>query len=318
MKGKLRALMPGMRWVPHDIPSQENPTKKPKSRNPFSLRASEPDHGSLRPRKSTISLTSEPDAEIDTRTHAQGQSIFFARLPIELRRMVYEYVMGEETVHLTLSAKKKFGHFLCDAREEVGLGGEVAGSMENERDCWCRVLVGGRKSERLGGACANMLRVCRRMYSEAVPHLYRPHIFSILHLTHLLYLPSRVPSQRLDSIRTLRLRWHIRALPYLRRGGRLAYREDTANWERGWAIIAGMQGLRDLYVVLVDSSPQDLWERNWLELEEQLLTPVKKVTKPTWFELMLPYATCRTEWDMEESRVRLRKPDGDVNDEEVS
>ncbi|CAO2651866.1 Nn.00g001490.m01.CDS01 [Neocucurbitaria sp. VM-36] len=310
MKAKFRGLLPGIRWTPHDIPSPDASTsKKSKSRNPFSLRPSDPYHGELRPRKSTISLTSEPDAELDRRTHAQGQSIFFARLPIELRRMVYEYVMGEETVHLTLGTKKKFGHFICEARD-----GKVEGG---ERECGCRVLVGGRESERLSSACARMLRVCRRMYSEAVPHLYRQQVFSLLHITHLLYLPSRVPSQRLDSIRTLRLRWAVRALPYLTRGGRLAYREDTANWERGWAIIAGMQGLRDLYVVLVDPSPQSLWERNWLELEEQLLAPVKQVTNPGWFELMLPYASCGTDWDMEESRVRLRKPDGgDVEEED--
>ncbi|KAJ4376162.1 hypothetical protein N0V83_001443 [Neocucurbitaria cava] len=226
MKAKLRGFLPGMRWVPHDIPSPtDSTTKKSKSRNPFSLRPSDPYHGELRPRKSTISLTSQPDPELDRRTHAQGQSSFFARLPIELRRMVYEYVMGEETVHLTLGTKK--------------------------------------------------------------------------------------------NIRVLRLRWAIRALPYLRRGGRLAYREDTANWERGWAIIAGMQGLRDLYVALVDPSPQPLWERNWLELEEQLMVSVKQVKRPGWFELVLPYASCGTEWDMEDCRVRLRKPEGeDVEDED--
>jgi hypothetical protein len=87
----------------------------------------------------------------------------------------------------------------------------------------------------------------RNRYSEFIPHLYRPHAFSLLHITHLLYLPSSLPPQRLAQIRTLRLRWAIRALPFLRRGPsqRLAYYEDTANWVRGWGIIAGMEGLRD-------------------------------------------------------------------------
>ena len=155
-------------------------------------------------------------------------------------------------------------------------------------------------------------------YSESIPHLYRPHTFSLLHLTHLLYLPSRLPQPRINSIRTLRLRWAIRALPYLRRGPtqRLAYREDTANWERGWGILAGMKGLRDLYVVLVDPSPQGMWERSWVELEEQLLAPVREVKGPRWFEVVLPFATCRTDWDMGESRVVLRKPEGGGVEEE--
>ena len=163
-----------------------------------------------------------------------------------------------------------------------------------------------------------LIQHCINRYSEAITHLYRPHTFSLLHLTHLLYLPTRLPQQRLNTIRTLRLRWAIRALPYLRRGPthRLAYREDTQNWERGWSIIAGMTGLRDLYVVLIDPSPQDMWERNWLELEEQLLAPVKEVTRPKWFELLLPFASCKTDWDMGESRVVLRKPAGGVVEED--
>ena len=100
-------------------------------------------------------------------------------------------------------------------------------------------------------------------YSEAIPHLYHPLTFSILHITHLLYLPSRLPTPRLHSIRHLRLRWSIRALPLLRRGPsrRLAYPEDTANWARGWSILADMQGLRELCVVLIDQSRDDMWER---------------------------------------------------------
>jgi hypothetical protein len=130
-------------------------------------------------------------------------------------------------------------------------------------------------------------------------------------MTHLLYLPTRIPHQRLNSIRTLRVRWAIRALPCLRRGPSqsVAYREDTLNWERGWSIIASMTGLRDLYVVISDPSPQGIWERSWVELEEQLLRPVKEVTRPSQFELMLPFSSCSTDWDMGESKVTLRTPE---------
>jgi hypothetical protein len=64
--------------------------------------------------------------------------------------MVYEYVMGEETIHLTMGSKKRFGHFVCE--DEAG-----------GRECGCRVLVGGREGERLSSACVRMLRTCRRM-----------------------------------------------------------------------------------------------------------------------------------------------------------
>jgi hypothetical protein len=323
----LLSRLPGIRWTPHDIPSAEPAPSKPKSRNPFSLKVSPPEHGTVRPRASTISLTSEPDVDIDARTHAQGQSDFFARLPMELRRMVYEYVMGAEIVHLTLSTKKKrFGHFLCD-------------SEGDGREYMCRVLVFGKKGTRLYNGGPTILRACRRMYvffclsdcgydgivktdrvlqsrySEAISYLYSAHTFSLLHITHLLYLPSSIPQLRLNSIRTLHLRWAIRALPYLSRGpsNRIVYREDTANWEKAWAIISSMQGLRHLRVVLMDPSPQQLWQLNWLDVEDTLLDSVRTVTKPRDAVVVLPYPTCRTDWDMGDSTVRLRIP-GDESD----
>ncbi|KAH7380219.1 hypothetical protein DE146DRAFT_625156 [Phaeosphaeria sp. MPI-PUGE-AT-0046c] len=253
MKSRLLALFPNTRWVPSDLPLQDT-TKgksKPRSRNPFVSSSSTRLRG----------IAPLPNAPLDARTHAQDQSMFFAKLPLELRTMVYEYLMGEGVVHLTMGSKKRFGHFVCED--------EQGGS-----ECRCRVLVGGGKEGgRLDEGCT--------------------------------------PQPRLDTIRTLRLRWAIRALPYLRRGPsqRLAYREDTANWEHGWAIIASMAGLRDLYVAIIDPSPQEIWERNWIELEEQLLSPVKMVTSSDWFELLLPFHRCRTDWDMGESRVVLRRPE---------
>ncbi|KAL7778233.1 hypothetical protein CFE70_004910 [Pyrenophora teres f. teres 0-1] len=245
-KALLLSRLPGIRWAPHDIPSSEPSSSKPKSRNPFSLKSSTLDNVTPRPRKSSkpISFRSKPNVKMDARAHTQQQSLFFALLPIELRRIVY---------------------------------------------------------------------------SEAISHLYRPHIFSLLHITHLLYLPSSLSQPRLNSIRTLHLRWAIRALPYLRRGpaNRIAYREDTANWERGWQIIAGMEELRNLFVVLIDPSPQRLWEISWLDLQDLLLESVKDVKRPKEAVVVLPYPSCVTEWDSADSCVTLRSPiDGMVDQAE--
>lgn len=100
-----------------------------------------------------LSLSSEVDEELDARTHAQGQSAFFMMLPVEIRKIVYEYVVGEETVHF-LFAKKRFGHFICKRGEGEG---------EGDGECGCKVLVGGSRCERLDGAGLRMLVVCRRM-----------------------------------------------------------------------------------------------------------------------------------------------------------
>ena len=153
MRARFRGLIPGANWVPHDLPSQNQADQKKRPhRSLFSLKASsDPQHGELKPRKSTISLRSEPDPEVDARTRPQAQSRFFALLPLEIRQMVYEYVIGEENIHLTFSAKKKFGHFICGGQHLEG------------RDCGCRVLVGGKDSDKLNSGGARMLRSCRRL-----------------------------------------------------------------------------------------------------------------------------------------------------------
>ncbi|KAF2185867.1 hypothetical protein K469DRAFT_575050 [Zopfia rhizophila CBS 207.26] len=311
MKGRLLLdCLPSIRWVPSDIPN-EGSQRRSRSRG-FAKRHMKKGSGTsptppIHRRKSTLSITSTPDPELDARTNAQGQSTFFEKLPLELRQMVYELVVGEEVVHLTLGAKGRFGHFLC---EEGGLG------LGLGWECSCRVLVGGRECRRLDHHLLSFLTTCRRMYSEAIPILYKSHTFSLLHATHLLYLPNRIPIPRINTLRTLRLRWTIRALPYFRRpmSKKYAYPEDTANWQRAWQIIASMNGLRDLYVVLVDSN--NIWEQKWLEMEGQLLEPVKLVIQPRWFELWLPYARSGVGWDMGGSSCRLRKPERPDSEEE--
>jgi hypothetical protein len=133
MAPKFLTHLPGLRWVPHDIPPRAAPKR---SRNPFSS-ASRDRAGSL---KADLHARDAP-------TLAQGQSVFFARLPAELRKMVYGYVMGAATVHLTMGSRKRFGHFVCDA----------------EGECRCRVLVGGKEGARLDEGCVALMRTCRRM-----------------------------------------------------------------------------------------------------------------------------------------------------------
>jgi hypothetical protein len=86
------------------------------------------------------------------------------------------------------------------------------------------------------------------------------------------------------------------------------------NWERGWGIIAGLQGLKNLYVAVVDPRIHNMWQGSWLEFEELLLKPVKEVVRPRTFELMLPFASCGVGWDMGESRCVLRKPQNRVEE----
>jgi hypothetical protein len=49
----------------------------------------------------TTEMTCSGEAMV--RTYEQVQSMFFGKLPLELRRLVYEEVLGGEVFHLTVN-----------------------------------------------------------------------------------------------------------------------------------------------------------------------------------------------------------------------
>lgn len=73
-----------------------------------------------------------------------------------------------------------------------------------------------------------------------------------------------------------------------------------------------MRGLRELYVVLVDPSPMEMWERSWVEVHGRLLESVRgleRVGGLRWCEVVLPYESCSVEWEGgSTSVVKLRRP----------
>ena len=155
MRGRLLACLPAIRWVPHDIPS-EGQQRRARSKA-FSKKQLKPRAESLKSpvhrRRSTLSITSTHDPELDARTSPQDQSLFFSKLPLELRRMIYELVVGEEVIHLTLARKGKFEHFLCEGNLGFALG----------CGCSCRVLAGRNVDKRLGTWILGYLMICRRV-----------------------------------------------------------------------------------------------------------------------------------------------------------
>jgi len=191
MKARLRSVFSHAtpRWEPSDIrsedPSQQsnsdarhtsstNPNDKPNERITFHIKAGPSttppipkNNQLLKPRKSAISLTSVPDPELDARTNYQWQSTFFAKLPLEVRRMVYGYLYESETTHLTMGEKKdrlgrretKFGNFIC-TQSQIGT-------------CTCRVVVAGSALEpslpQLEIGQLALIRSCRRMYVFSPP-----------------------------------------------------------------------------------------------------------------------------------------------------
>ncbi|KAF2197640.1 hypothetical protein GQ43DRAFT_466258 [Delitschia confertaspora ATCC 74209] len=279
----LFSCLPGIKWIPYDI-TEEPPTRAVVRAETHSKTLAmwitdlQP---TVRRKESNTPPRRLSDPGFGARTEAQSQSPFFTKLPLELRFMVYEYVFGSETVHLTVKTywgkRVRMQHHICNG---------YCLRTDNQR-----IITGSECGrERLDQGWKGLLGCCRRMYTESIPHFYTSHTFSLLHISHLILLSKCLPSPHLNYIRTLRLRWRIRGLPFYRRVNEhntLAYPEDTAQWLKAWEILKRMEGLRNLHVVLSD--PRGLWKEKWVDVQGEMLEETRDVCLRGRFELVLPY-----------------------------
>ena len=106
------------------------------------------------------------------------------------------------------------------------------------------------------------------------------------------YLPSILVPELANSIRSLRFIWDRLTTPPLgpRSGSDTQQVEDIERqdrWTKIWHNIAGMQNLQELEVMLQIS------DRSWGSLDADnarvLFQPIKQVTLPANFLLVLPY-----------------------------
>ncbi|KAI9800270.1 MAG: hypothetical protein M1833_003384 [Piccolia ochrophora] len=219
------------------------------------------------------------------RTHQktihQSHSPFFSELPHDVRRLIYQEVLvpGSNLVHI-VKLHKKLGHVRCRWR----------GKGTGPHDCWGTstsdgLYRGTLTSTAADGGLLPLLMTCRQVqssYSEAITILYAHTTFDLAGLDSLLFLSSTILPQRLNTIRSIDLFWDFRYLdsPYSDTARPFDFPHDVATWERAWRVLAGMEGLRELKVMLVDND----WTLDRVT-EEKIFQPLRAVTQPTVFEV---------------------------------
>ena len=122
-------------------------------------------------------------------------------------------------------------------------------------------------------------------YFECLHTLYRETFFDFSHSTLSLTLTQkRLPPTHLALISRVNLTWtlyHPLNLKATKPG------KDAVRWVGIWKALAAMEGLEWLRVELQTTRPWNNWR--WTELEWTLWDDVKQVTRPTHFELILPF-----------------------------
>ncbi|KAI9649384.1 hypothetical protein NHQ30_001959 [Ciborinia camelliae] len=217
----------------------------------------------------------EKEVELDhveRKFFGQGGSRFFAVLSKEVRMEVYWWVLGGRVLHV-VRREDRLGHVVCRCdRRDLEVGG-----MNGEDACMvagCRgvkIPGGSGVHERFGKGSRGLiplLKVCRRIYSEAIPLLYSTNTFNFDSMESLISFSNEILPRRFDSIQSLTLSLNF-STSHL-------FNESTCNnlprWERTWMIIGSMKSLKNLRATI-------LWPRKipaWSH-ELRLLEPLKMV-----------------------------------------
>lgn len=228
-------------------------------------------------RERALTFTSEMP-EQRQQIYEQAQSNFFARLPAELRTLIYTEILGGNVLHI-VKREKRLGHSRCTVNR----------LLQDERVYVCR-----SPTDR---DLMPMLKSCRKVYLEAIHLLYSRNVFAVNCMDSLIYLSYTTLSHRFNAIRALDICWDFNIDDIFELSARIEleipfYERikipgapycEISNWNLAWRVIAGMQGLQELRVRIVANTPFGP------RAEASLLEPLGRVQQTSLFEVEVPW-----------------------------
>lgn len=236
-------------------------------------------------RKSVSFLLPKPISHLATK---EQDALLLSRLPPELRRMIWKTYIGTHAVHVypgggTVRAEECLK---LDGDAEYGAHFDLC-SREKIRCDYVSLLLTCKK---MYISCLVYLRpfADRHIsYFECIHLLYGETLFDFSHGAYsLVLLPYRLPATNLALISRVNLTWEVYH-PLRLEKKKKDYKRQEVLWVGIWKSLAAMEGLKWLRVELKLALG---WEASlWTDLEWTLWEDVKKVTRPSHFELILPF-----------------------------
>lgn len=145
-------------------------------------------------------------SEPDPQTNPQTDSLFLSKLPLDIRMIIYEMVLGDMTFHL--DAANPRGRILLQICQQP--------DVINDPNHQCHDLSAVRPSSapreehREATGLLPLLVTCRRIYTESIKTLYSANTFEFTkHSAAFRFLKMMIPPQRLHDIRHFRLRMQL-------------------------------------------------------------------------------------------------------------
>lgn len=211
----------------------------------------------------------------------QESSPLFSRLPPEIRTMIWHYVLGGQTYHLT-QVPKRIGHHRC----------EVGPTSDPGRSCCLAAMTYWRHEmgtasydeylDRYPGAnhpaassfdpslmgpkcdahTLALLRTCQRIYRESIDIAYYDNTFDVDDPETLLNLRRTIPRQRLQAIKHLRVYLETQYPPFSGLHPAPWFASFDGIWTLMWHTIAyDMTGLENLELIIQSGSIFPEWPR---------------------------------------------------------
>lgn len=218
----------------------------------------------------------------------QDASLLCSHLPPELRQMIWDTYFRGHVVHIYRSYKRLRGRECSKPDDGLTLGPHfgVCGLPANILFGHLWLLLTCKQMYVSCPLCSRASTDHLISYFECISTLYRETLFEFSHAPGLVPVMSeRLPAAHINRISRVHLIWELYH-PFVFKSKRK--REDETLWENIWPALAAMEGLQWLTVELtlartvVDTT-------YFTELESTMWEPVKKVTRPSHFELILPF-----------------------------
>ena len=234
-----------------------------------------------------------------------ASSPLLCKLPLEIRRKIYAYALGQQVVHILL-VPRRITHISCTSPTATDFTRVCCPDADPSR-------VPRHVPTPPSKIAVALLRTCRQIYAEALPVLYESNTFDTNDLSAFVFLAAAIPPKGLASIRSLHVLWIADYPPLRFEITKPAFTAplDDATFLNFWTVLATrMPALRELRMATYHS----IWTPT-VDVKDEWVQSVMRVKGLDVFELGLvgnhvsPDPTCirRDEAHVENFTTKLRE-----------
>lgn len=248
---------------PAPIPSQIKKT----SRNPFS-------------RTKSVSIYQATDD--------QQRSLLFRHLPLEIRQLIWQYVLSRGILHMKWMLNRVEARKCPKAKQYFS---EITYPRQTSSTFHRMSIFGNFFS--MPADCVHqaadlmpLLLTCRLIYSEAISSIYAGSEFGFDHIDALNFFPKIVLPNRLELVRSLHFTstiWQL--LPGGPSGTKPARPCEDKIWKDACGVLASMHGLRRIRILLKGEGNHD--HQQWTRQLRDLLKPLYQVRQASDFTVIV-------------------------------